>query len=102
MKQTMKEFVVITALALLLFPIAEPQDADRTVLMKQLENVGETSYVRHETVDRFEDLALTPFWNLTMAEGETVQLDCGVYTAGQPGVDIHWSHNNTDLITDDR
>ena len=59
---------------------------------------------RPGSVDRFEDLALTPYWNLEMAEGETVVVDCGVYTAGEPGIEVHWIRPDGTVVndTDDR
>ena len=59
---------------------------------------------RPGSVDRFKNLALTPYWNLEMAEGETVLVDCGVYTDGESGIDVHWIKPDGTIInnTDDR
>ena len=60
--------------------------------MKQPEQAEDTAQdgPRPGSVDRFENLALTPYWNLEMAEGETVLVDCGVYTDGESGIYVHW------------
>ena len=35
--------------------------------------------------------ALTPWWNLTFGEGETLVVDCGVFTGGDPlNAGISW------------
>ena len=85
------------------------EDADtqpKESLTEQLEKVDDAVQdgPRPGTVDRFEDLALTPHWDLEMAEGETVVVDCGVYTAGESGVDVHWIKPDGTIIdnTDDR
>ena len=72
----------------------QPEQVDDTVQDGQ----------RPGSVDRFENLALTPYWNLDMAEGETVLVDCGVYTAGESGIDVHWIKPDGTIIdnTDDR
>ena len=75
-------------------------------LAKQPEQVDDTVQAgqRPGSVDRFENLALTPYWNLDMAEGETVLVNCGVYTAGESGIDVHWIKPDGTIIdnTDDR
>ena len=79
-------------------------------LKKQLEHVDDTqsriddTYVPKGSVDRFEDLALTPYWDIEMGTNETVLVDCGVYTAGESNIKIHWIKTDGTIVnsTDDR
>ena len=42
--------------------------------------------------DVFGQLWLTPWWDLEFSEGETVEIDCGVYTAGYAlNTTLEWS-----------
>ena len=94
--------MVNISLALVLIVVVYPvQTALGEVQMKQTqtETKGETQiYVRQESVDRFEDLGLTPYWDIEMAQGETVVVDCGVYTAGQKGVSVQWIKPNGSAV----
>ncbi len=40
----------------------------------------------------FDVLLLTPYWNMAMAVGESLTVDCGVYTEGQEVI-IQWWKN---------
>ena len=39
------------------------------------------------------DLALTPWWPLRLAEGDTLTVDCGVFTPQQQEVRMRWMKN---------
>ncbi len=57
------------------------------------------SKVRKGIVDSFGELALTPYWDLDMAEGEDLTLDCGVYTKSKKDITIEWWKDGVFLNT---
>ncbi len=57
---------------------------------------------RKGVVDTFEELALTPYWDLDMAEGEMLTLDCGVYTRGRKDIVVEWWKDEGFLNTTSR
>ncbi len=46
----------------------------------------------------FDVLLLTPYWNMDMGMGESLTLDCGVYTDGQEGIIIQWWKDNIQAL----
>lgn len=50
------------------------------------------------------ELLLTPWWDLQMGTGETVEVDCGVYTGGKPNSRaLRWTRpDGRDVTEDDR
>ena len=50
------------------------------------------------------NLLLTPWWDMEMGAGETVQVDCGIYTGGYPEkMTLQWLYpNGTVMVNDTR
>lgn len=49
------------------------------------------------------DVILTPFWDVTVVEGESVYIDCGAYNSGNPAsvLDVSWLKNGTSINSSD-
>lgn len=49
------------------------------------------------------DVILTPFWDVTVVEGESVYIDCGAYNSGNSAsvLDVSWLKNGTGINSTD-
>lgn len=53
--------------------------------------------------DMLGNMVLTPSWDLSFSLGETLVMDCGVYTAGDPSnFTLYWHHPSGSVISNDK
>ncbi len=63
---------------------------------------GEDLKFQPSHVDKLGDMYLTPWWDITLGTGETLEVDCGVYTGGDPlKVNIYWKNKEGQVISTD-
>ncbi len=69
---------------------ASAEDMDNTVPEQSIHNSPS------DPDNSFDVLLLTPYWNMAMGVGESLTVDCGVYTEGQEVI-IQWWKNKQAL-----